>query len=161
MTDFAEREAIEQGRVPDRTNPKDLLGIKKPLLHLVPAALVLWVSKVFQFSAGKYGPYNWRKNAVRKSIYLDAIERHLLAMKDGQWYDPETKLPHASHIGANVAIILDAEAIGNLIDDMPWEKGPATSIIRGMTEEPANAKPAQDFIPKFHDVTADADFSRR
>lgn len=121
---------------PDQRNPKDLLGVKKPPLHLVPAALVLWVSQIFKFSAVKYGPYNWREKKVLKSIYIDAIERHLLSLKDGEWFDPETKKPHVAHIGANCAILLDAEKIGNLIDDMPWKPGPAPALIKEMSEEP-------------------------
>lgn len=117
----------------DETNPKDLLGIKKPPLHLVAPALVLWVSKVFGYSAKKYGPYNWREKKVRLSIYLDAIERHLLAIKDGQWFDEESGLPHASHIGANIAVILDAEATGNLLNDLTWKPGPAAEIIKQLT----------------------------
>lgn len=119
---------------PDQRNPKDLIGITKPPLHLVPPALVLWVSQVFKLSALEYGPFNWRENKVLKSIYIDAILRHTLALLDGQWLDPKTKLPHVAHIAANVAIILDAEKLGNLIDDMPWKPGPAAALIAEMTE---------------------------
>lgn len=119
----------------DDTNPKDLLGIRKPPLHLVAPALALWVSKVFGFSAKKYGPYNWREKKVRLSIYLDAIERHLLAMKDGQEFDEESGLPHAAHIGANIAVMLDAAATGNLLNDLTWKPGPAPRIIKELTTD--------------------------
>jgi hypothetical protein len=124
----------------EAVNPKDLLGVKKVALHLVPPALVIWVSEIFKFSAKKYGPYNWREKAVVKSIYLDAIERHLLRMKDGEWIDPESGKPHAAHIGANVAIILDADFIGNLKNDMMWVDGPATSLMHMLEEKDGNAK---------------------
>lgn len=120
----------------DRTNPKDRLGVKKPWLHLVPPALVLWVSKVFRFSLTKYGPYNWREKRVRVTVYLDAIERHLLAMKDGRDYDPETGFPHAAHIAASCAILLDAKAVDCLVDDRTWKPGPAQVLIEELTEEP-------------------------
>lgn len=118
------------------TNPKDNLGVLKPPLHLVPPALVLWVSGVFGFSSKKYGPYNWRENAVKRSIYIDAIERHLLAMKDGHDIDRESGLPHAAHIGANVAILLDAAELGCLIDDQTWKSGSAPELIDKLTQEP-------------------------
>jgi len=123
----------------DQTNPKDLLGIKKPPLHLVPAALNIWVSEIFKFSAVKYGPYNWREKKVRLSIYIDAMERHLMAMKDGQWFDPESGKPHFAHIGANVAILADASEIGNLIDDLKWAAGPAPDLLKKLDE----SKPKQ------------------
>jgi len=116
-------------------NPKDVFGVKKPPLHLVPSALVLWVSKVFGFSAGKYGPMNWRDKKVNKTVYLGAIERHLLALKDGQDYDPETGLPHMAHIAANCAIMLDATALRMVNDDMVWRKGPAPQLIVELTEK--------------------------
>jgi hypothetical protein len=131
----------------DQTNPKDLLGIKKPPLHLVPAALLLWVSRVFGKSARKYGPYNWREKKVRKSIYLDAILRHALALQDGQWQDGETGLPHAAHLAANCAILLDAEALGCLLDDMPWKNGPAPQLIEQLAETDAAAKLPSPTIP--------------
>ena len=118
----------------DQTNPKDMLGAKKPPLHLVAPVLRIWVSKVFEFSARKYGPYNWREKKVRKSIYLDAICRHTDAMIDGEWVDPETGIPHAAHVGANVAILLDAAEQGNLIDDMPWRPGPAPGLLKKLDE---------------------------
>lgn len=124
------------------TNPKDLIGVKKPPLHLVPPALALWVSKVFQQSGIKYGPFNWREKAVKKSIYLDAIERHLLALKDGEWAAVDSGLPHLAHIGANVAILFDADALGNLIDDMEWVDGPAPQIISDLTEDTPPTEPA-------------------
>lgn len=118
----------------EAVNPKDALGVKKPPLHLVPAALALWVSRIFGFSAVKYGPYNWRTKKVLRSIYLDAIERHLLAMKDGQDIDDESALPHAAHIAANCAILLDAAALDCLINDHVWPCGPAPALIRLLTD---------------------------
>lgn len=121
---------------PEGVNPKDRLGVLKPLLHLVPPALALWVSQVFGFSARKYGPYNWREKPVRMTVYLDAMERHLLALKDGEWADPETGFPHVAHIGANVAILLDAAPIGCLVDDRDWKKpGVAGGLIAEMTKK--------------------------
>lgn len=118
----------------DATNPKDLLGLKKPLLHLVPPALSLWVSKVFGFSAAKYGPYNWREKSVRFTVYIDAMERHLMALKDGELFDGESGLPHEAHIAAGCAIMLDARATGNMINDRKWHEGPAPKLIKQLTD---------------------------
>ena len=53
---------------------------------------------------------------------------------DGEWVDPETGIPHAAHVGANVAILLDAAEKGNLIDDMPWRPGPAPGLLKKLDE---------------------------
>lgn len=123
-------------------NPKDILGMRKAPLHLVPPALAIAVSQVFGFSAGSYpsvrghlkekvyGPYNWREKPVRLTIYLDAIERHLLALRDGETNDPETGFPHAAHIGANVAILLDATSVRCLVDDRTWKQGEAAGLLQ-------------------------------
>jgi hypothetical protein len=115
------------------TNPKDILGRRKPSLWLVPAALLLYVAKVMALGAIKYGPYNWRAKNVRMTVYIEAAMRHLLALLDGEDLDPESGMPHPAHVSACMGIILDAQANGNLIDDRP-AKGPASRIIRDLTE---------------------------
>lgn len=112
----------------DNTNPKDLLGIKKVQLGLFPAAGSILGAAVMTNGAEKYGAYNWRKKNVRLTVYLDAMERHLLAIRDGQDNDLESGLPHIGHILANAAIIADAQNNDNLIDDRPTV-GPAASLL--------------------------------
>ena len=121
--------------ISEATNPKDLLGIKKAPLHLVPSALGIWVSQIFKMSAIKYGPFNWREKKVKRSIYLDAIERHLIALKDGQDRDTESGQPHEAHIAANCAILLEARAIGNLVDDMTWKSGPGPDLLKQVEDK--------------------------
>lgn len=112
----------------DQTNPKDILGIKKTPHRLTPPALSIWTSGVMATGRSKYGELydvygydgmNWRLKAVRLSVYLEAIERHTNATKDGQWFDEEDGFPHVAHISACVAIILDAWSCGQLIYDVP------------------------------------------
>lgn len=118
---------------PDLTNPKDLIGVTKCPLWLVPPAGNIEEAMVFQLGANKYGPYNWRKNPVKKSIYVSAILRHLYAMMDGQWVDPESGRPHLAHIRANTNIMMDAFVHGNLINDMDFP-GDAAAMLAGLTE---------------------------
>jgi hypothetical protein len=117
----------------DLTNPKDLLGVKKPPLDLVPAAALLYMSRVMALGAAKYGAYNWREKAVRYSVYHAAAHRHLLAALDGETIDPESGVPHVAHAAACCAIILDAMATGNLVDDRPTP-GAASQLIAELTE---------------------------
>lgn len=110
-------------------NPKDLIGVKKAPVRLVPPALVIGAAPVMALGAKKYGPYNWRDYPVKLSVYLEAIERHYLAVKDGQWLDPESGEPHVAHIASCVAIILDAQALGQLEEDWPTKPGAASDLL--------------------------------
>lgn len=118
----------------DKSNPKDLIGDTKPPLHLVPPALLISTSMVMKLGAKKYGPYNWRNNKVRRTVYLAAAMRHLLSALDGEDFDPESGEPHEANAAACMGIILDALATGNLIDDRP-AKGKAAEMIRARTEK--------------------------
>jgi hypothetical protein len=104
---------------PDEVNPKDLLGVKKAPIHLVPPALRLLAAPAMANGAEKYGPYNWRTKAVKLSVYLAALQRHIDAMWDGEDVAPDSGIRHDSHAAACLAIIADARAIGKLIDDRP------------------------------------------
>ncbi len=118
----------------DTTNPKDLIGLTKPPLRLVPPALMLYVSRVMGLGAKKYGAYNWREKQVRKTVYLEAALRHILQALDGENADPESGQPHEAHAASCMGILLDAAANGNLIDDRS-APGPASRLIAEMTEK--------------------------
>jgi hypothetical protein len=115
-------------------NPKDLIGIKKPQLWLVPSAGVIHTAMAMKNGADKYGAYNWRNNPVRMSIYIDAAMRHLYQLLDGEDLAQDSGVHHAGHAAACMCIILDAIAHGNIIDDRP-PKGPAPELIKKLTIE--------------------------
>jgi len=123
---------VVENEKPVSTNPKDLIGVTKPPLRLVPPALMLHVSKVMALGAEKYGPYNWRKHSVRYSIYLEAAMRHLLSALDGEEIDPESNQPHTAHVAACMGIVLDAQSLGKLVDDRATP-GAAAKLIKDMT----------------------------
>lgn len=101
------------------TNPKDLIGVKKLRLDLIPAAAERAEAHVLALGAQKYGEWNWRQNKVNASIYVAAARRHLLDWFAGIDNDHESGVSHLGHVRACMAILLDAEATGNLIDDRP------------------------------------------
>ena len=109
-------------------NPKDIAARRKVALGLLPGAGRIYGALSMAVGEKKYGPYNWRKKAVKHTVYLDATERHLLAIRDGKWLDPESGIPHWGHIIASAAIVLDANSIGKLIDDLP-SPGKAAEIL--------------------------------
>lgn len=115
------------------TNPKDRVGIKKPPVHLVPAAGIIEMAMAMKNGALKYGPYNWRSHPVNLTVYIGAAQRHLLQLLDGEDKANDSGCHHAAHVAACMAIILDAIATGNLIDDRPV-KGAASKLIDQCTE---------------------------
>lgn len=112
----------------DDTNPKDLIGVTKCPLRFVPPALAIEAAPAMANGAAKYGPYNWRSKKVRMTVYLEAIQRHLYALLDGEDIAADSGATHVGHIAACCGIIADARAGGNLIDDRPV-KGPAPAML--------------------------------
>jgi hypothetical protein len=118
----------------DPTNPKDAFGLKKLPLRLIPSPALAHLAMVMALGAKKYGPYNWREKEVRLTVYLEAAERHLRSVLDGELIDPESGQPHAAHAMACCAIILDAGAIGKLVDDRP-PPGTFAKLIEELVEK--------------------------
>ena len=116
------------------TNPKDALGMKKPDLSVVPPAGVLHLASAMMDGANKYGPFNWRGNAVLSRIYVAAAMRHLMQYLDGEDVDPTSGVHHLGHAMACCAIVLDARETGNLADNRPVP-GAAGDMIRRWSED--------------------------
>jgi hypothetical protein len=111
---------VTEGRATgDRANPKDLLGATKISLTKLPPVAVLHAAHALMNGAARYGPYNWRDKAVRSSIYVDACERHLNAWFDGEENATDSGVHHLGHAIACLAILLDAQEAGKLVDDRP------------------------------------------
>jgi len=132
------------------SNPKDLLGIAKPSLSKIPAIALLWESLAMMDGGGKYGPYNWRDNAVVATIYIDAIKRHLDAWLEGQQKASDSGCHHLGHARAGLGILLDAEATGNLIDDRPIVGESMGAYLRVLAEVTAAIPAMQKRHQEFH-----------
>lgn len=116
------------------SNPKDLLGAKKPDASKIPAVAIAWESLAMMDGAGKYDPYNWRANKVVASIYVAAAKRHLDLWFEGQRQAEDSGCHHLGHARACLGILLDAEATGNLIDDRPVSEGSLDAYMAVMHE---------------------------
>jgi Domain of unknown function (DUF5664) len=103
----------------DTPNPKDLLGAKKPSMTKLPAVAVAHGNHAMMNGAEKYGAYNWRAKKVIASIYIDAAKRHLDAWFEGEETADDSGVHHLGHAIASIAILLDAQTTGNMIDDRP------------------------------------------
>jgi hypothetical protein len=100
-------------------NPKDAIGSTKVPLGLVPLSFTAVTALGLLEGKSKYGLVNWRAAPVRASIYIDALLRHVGKWVEGEECDPETKVPHLGNAAACIAILVDAQAKGTLIDDRP------------------------------------------
>lgn len=100
-------------------NPKDLVGATKVPLGLVPSSAKAHMAAALRDGARKYGPYNWRDHPVKATVYLDAAERHIDAYRNGEMNAGDSGQHHLGHAMACLAILLDAQESGNLIDDRP------------------------------------------
>lgn len=101
----------------DKTNPKDLLGIKKVPLGEVPAVAIAHECCAMLDGDLKYGFRNWRENDVQARIYTDAARRHISAWEEGEDYAADSGVHHLAHARACLGILLDAQENGNLIDN--------------------------------------------
>ena len=119
---------VREPQVEQGTNPKDLLGIKKVQLNLVPASSTIYQALAMEDGAVKYGPFNWRTKKVKASIYVAAAIRHIQAWFDGEENASDSGKPHLGHALACLGILADAKETGNLADDRPVP-GPAAKLI--------------------------------
>jgi hypothetical protein len=127
----------------DSTNPKDMVGARKPALCLVPPSANILEAVVLGLGARKYGcAFNWREQRVQASIYVSAAMRHLAQWFDGQDDDAESGVSHLAHARACIGILLDAMATGQLVDDRP-SPGASPELIERFTAK-ADAGDAND-----------------
>lgn len=121
------------------TNPKDIIGSDKLPLHLWPTTATALGSLALLDGALKYGRGNFRAVGVRASIYYDAALRHLQAWFEGEDNAPDSGLPHLAHALACLAIVVDAQAAGNLNDDRAIPGG-YHALVASITEHVARLK---------------------
>lgn len=70
------------------------------------------------------GIYNWRNGVeIRALEYADKATRHIDLWKSGEPTAPDSKVHHLGCAIADLAIILDAEEQGLLVDDRQHDNG--------------------------------------
>lgn len=79
---------------------------EKPDLSLIPGHVIVELGKVLTMGKCKYAPDNWR-GGIKYRRLISAAMRHMAAIQDGQDIDTESGLPHAAHIMANMAFLLE------------------------------------------------------
>jgi hypothetical protein len=80
----------------------------KPMLALVPSAIIRAVGRVMTHGAEKYGVGKWRN--VDPDRYKHALMRHICEWLDDPYgVDKDSGLPHLEHIACNVAFLLELD----------------------------------------------------
>lgn len=91
----------------------------KPMLTLVPRAIIWQIAQIRMYGNAKYGdPDNWKQ--VETERYRNAGFRHFLAyLDDPSGVDEESGLPHLWHLACNIAFLCErfdeAEKLGTEI----------------------------------------------
>ncbi len=106
----------------DSINPKDLIGITKTPVSLLPTEGILHGAMAMKHGSEKYGAYNWRDKKIQYTIYLDAILRHVIQCIDREDVDKDSGLHPLAHVIAGASIVLDAIKHDCLIDNRPGKK---------------------------------------
>jgi hypothetical protein len=98
-------------------NPKDAAGSNKVPLHLWPQAATALGAMGLLEGMLKYGRSNWREGSVHATIYVDALKRHIDDWMEGGDVTSDVGLANLANALACLAIIVDAQTHGRLIDD--------------------------------------------
>lgn len=84
----------------------------KPPMHLCPVSLPVAVATVFGRGAHNRPDYDWLDEPRPYTRYMDSLERHINAFKDGHVYDSDTGMPHLWHAATCLAILIEYEKRG-------------------------------------------------
>lgn len=90
----------------------------KPPVGLVPSSAMLEEAMVMGYGEKKYGRDNWRGGMAWMRL-IDASLRHILAFKEGEDFDPETKLHHLAHARCCLAFLIEYYTTHPELDDRP------------------------------------------
>lgn len=113
-------------------NPKRAFGSAKPSPHFIPPVALIEESVVMAIGAAKYGAFNWQDSPIDAATYYSAAMRHLMIWYAGEDLDDESRASHLAHVRACMAILIDSQASGTLIDNRPKCASAATAIKRLM-----------------------------
>lgn len=78
----------------------DKLDHGKDRWDLLPLGPVRMIVAVLTSGAAKYAPNGWMGVPDATDRYYAALQRHLVAWRQGETHDPESGLHHLGHAGA-------------------------------------------------------------
>lgn len=92
---------------------------EKPRMDLLDPWALEGLAAVLTFGANKYDSWNWAKG-IHYSRLVASLERHLGAIKKGEYIDGESGLPHIDHLGCNWHFLSALMKKGQDWDDLPY-----------------------------------------
>jgi hypothetical protein len=116
------------------TNPKDALASNKLPLHLWPTTASAMGCLGMLEGLTKYGRCNFRDKGVLASVYVAACKRHLDAWFEGEEVAPDSGVPHLANALSCLAILVDADAAGKLIDDRNFNGTGYRGLVERLTK---------------------------
>lgn len=137
-------------------NPKDAISGSKLPLGLWPATATAMGALGLLDGATRYGQANYRVMGARASVYINALRRHLEAYAEGEEASPDSGVPHLASMLANIAILVDCSAAGNLVDDRTFPGGYHT-LVDQLTEISNRIQAERAHLHPHHYTKADAD----
>jgi hypothetical protein len=99
------------------SNPKDIVGVRKVAMSVLPFNVLADVALGLMEGAAKYGRHNYRGVGVRASVYYDATMRHLGAWWEGEDIDEASELSHVTKAISSLVVLRDAMMQGKCEDD--------------------------------------------
>lgn len=106
------------------TNPKDIIGIRKSPMSVIPTPVIVECGVGMLEGASKYGRHNWRAMGVRASVYYDATMRHMISWWEGEDIDADSGLSHVTKAICSLMVLRDAMMQGKYTDDRPPRSKP-------------------------------------
>ena len=126
MSDYSNRivpikTPIHQQRDEEPKSPRPKLKADrhnqgKPKISMISSEFLLELTKVLEYGAKKYSRDNWKKGLPYTEV-IDSLTRHLLAFKDGEDIDDESKCLHLGHIAANTMFLTYYLLKGDISND--------------------------------------------
>lgn len=98
-------------------NPKKKYGQRKPPIWYIPFTAMFKVGLAHLHGHLKYGHFNWRKEPIEASTYLNACFRHIAQWVEGEEEASDSGIHHLAHAIACLNIVIDAQHNNSLIDD--------------------------------------------
>ena len=110
---------------------------------------VVWkeCAAVFDYGRGKYREWNWAKG-MKWSVPLACAARHLLAIIDGEYLDPESKLPHRGHVMCNLVMLMQYQRTYQEGDDLPRELRGDPASLSPVAIAEAVQDELRDYVPR-------------
>jgi len=94
---------------------------------LVPFELIVAAAVGLGLGEYKYAARNFEKGLSYRSL-INSLERHCKALKDGEYADADTGIPHYMLIASSTAMLVHNIMQGVIIDDRAPPKTPQFSV---------------------------------